>query len=148
MSASATASTAAGDGPKVDAIFESGERRLPGRPVTRQCSERARRWLRKKWALGACGFQPYQCAFAACQPACLVLQLAIEKSGGGGGNGWAPQSLLGYRRFRFLRIQQKKVKRGTSAFDAAAAAAVRQLSYSELVSDAETETKRRLNRPD
>ena len=33
-------------------------------------------------------------------------------------------------------------KRGTSAFDAAAAAAVRQLSYSELVSDAETETKK------
>lgn len=65
-----------------------------------------------------------------------------------GGNGWAPQSLLGYRRLRFLGIQQKKVKRGTSAFDAAAAAAVRQLSYSELVSDAETETKRRLNRPD
>lgn len=71
-----------------------------------------------------------------------------------GGNGWAPQSLLlllGYRRLRFLGIQQQEkevVKRGTSAFDAAAAASVRQLSYSELVSDAETETKRRLNRPD
>lgn len=81
-----------------------------------------------------------------CLPASLSgLPVGYRKSGG---NGWAPQSLLGYRRFRFLRIQQKKVKRGTSAFDAAAAASVRQLSYSELVSDAETETKRRLNRPD
>lgn len=86
-----------------------------------------------------------------CLPASLSgLPVGYRRSGG---NGWAPQSLLlllllGYRRLRFLGIQQKKVKRGTSAFDAAAAASVRQLSYSELVSDAETETKRRLNRPD
>ena len=141
--------TAAGDGPKVDADSESGGRRLPGRPVTRQCSEREREKVAsKEVGFGRMRF-PAVPVCLCCLPASLSgPPVGYRKSGG---NGWAPQSLLlllllGYRRLRFLGIQQKK--RGTSAFDAAAADAVRQLSYSELVSDAETETKRRLNRPD